>query len=133
MSKIECKNNLVGIKMTDQRRTILKILKEANDHPSVEELYERACQENPAISLATVYRTLNLFNELDIVIRHDFRGNFSRYEIRDEQHHDHLIDIETGEVFEFHNDELDALKKRVADEMGFVLLNHKLELYGKKK
>ncbi len=120
-----------GLKMTDQRRTIIRILGESPDHPSVETVYERSRSQNPAISMATVYRTLNLLDELNIVVRHDFRENYSRYELNSE-HHDHLIDLETGEVTEFHEEELEQLKQKIALKMGFDLIDHRLELYGKK-
>lgn len=118
--------------MTDQRRTILKVLEGAEDHPSVEMVYERARSQNPSISMATVYRTLNLLDELGVVIRHDFKENFSRYELNAE-HHDHLIDLETGDVIEFQDGELEAIKERIAREMGYDLVDHRLELYGKRK
>ncbi len=132
MNTIEEKCSKAGLKMTDQRRTILKVISDSEDHPSVEMVYDRARSLNPAISMATVYRTMNLLDELDIVVRHDFRENFSRYEINTD-HHDHLIDLESGEVIEFHDDELEALKEKIAARMGFDLVDHRLELYGKKK
>lgn len=122
----------LGMKMTDQRKVILKVLDEASDHPSVEDLYERATSIDASISMATVYRTLNLLDELDLVVRHEFNENFSRYEVNMEHHH-HLIDLETGDVYEFKNDELEELKERIANELGFDLVDHKLELYGRRK
>lgn len=120
-----------GLKMTGQRKVILKILDESEDHPSVEMVYERARREDPSISIATVYRTLNLLDELELVIRHEFKESFSRYEINMEHHH-HLIDLETGQVIEFQNEELENLKERIARELGYDLVDHRLELYGKK-
>lgn len=122
----------LGMKMTDQRKVILKVLDEASDHPSVEDLYERATSIDASISMATVYRTLNLLDELDLVVRHEFNENFARYEVNMEHHH-HLIDLETGDVYEFKNDELEELKERIANELGFDLVDHKLELYGRRK
>lgn len=120
-----------GLKMTDQRRVILQVLEDAEDHPSVEGVYDRAKQIDSSISMATVYRTLNLLDELDLVVRHEFNENFSRYEVNMEHHH-HLIDLETGEVIEFQNDELELLKEKIAGELGFTLVDHRLELYGRK-
>jgi len=120
-----------GLKMTEQRRVILKVLDSAEDHPSVELVYDRAKNVDSSISMATVYRTLNLLDELDLVVRHDFNESFSRYEVNMEHHH-HLIDLETGDVHEFQNDELELLKERIANEMGYELIDHTLELYGRK-
>lgn len=120
-----------GLKMTEQRRTILKVLDEAMDHPSVETVYERARQVDPAISIATVYRTLSLLDEMDLIVRHEFKENFSRYETNLDHHH-HLIDLESGKVIEFKNEELEELKHRIALELGYDLVDHRLELYGKK-
>ena len=119
-----------GLKMTGQRRTILKVLQEA-DHPSVESVYERAKDLDDSISMATVYRTLNLLDELHLVTRHEFKENFSRFELNMEHHH-HLIDLESGEVHEFQNEELERLKEKIACELGYDLIDHRLELYGKK-
>ena len=120
-----------GLKMTGQRKTILQVMDEAADHPSVEVVYERARLVDPSISIATVYRTLNLLDEMDLIVRHEFKENFSRYEINMEHHH-HLIDLETGKVIEFQNDELELLKARIAEELGYELVDHRLELYGRK-
>lgn len=120
-----------GLKMTGQRRTILRILEEAEDHPSVENVYERAKAVDDSISMATVYRTLNLLDELDLVIRHEFKENFSRYEVNMEHHH-HLIDVDSGDVIEFQNDELEVLKEKIAKELGYELVDHRLELFGRK-
>ncbi len=120
-----------GLKMTGPRKTILKVLDEAMDHPSVEVVYERAKAIDSSISIATVYRTLNMLDELDLVTRHEFNESFSRYETNMEHHH-HLIDLETGEVIEFQNAALEELKERIAREMGYDLVDHRLELYGRK-
>lgn len=120
-----------GLKMTGPRKIILKVLVQADDHPSVEDVYSRARAFDSSISMATVYRTMNMLDELGLVVRHEFGENFARYEVSDE-HHDHLIDLETGEIFEFHNEALEALKEKIAEEMGFELLDHRLELYGRK-
>lgn len=120
-----------GLKMTDQRRTIIQVLDEAEDHPSVENVYERAKTIDSSISMATVYRTLNLLDELDLIIRHEFQEGYSRYEVNWDHHH-HLIDLETGHVIEFQNDELERLKEKIAEELGYELIDHRLELYGKK-
>lgn len=120
-----------GLKMTGQRRVILQVLDEAEDHPSVETVYERAKEIDSSISMATVYRTLNLLDELDLVVRHEFKESFSRYEVNMEHHH-HLIDLETGKVIEFQNEELEILKEAIARELGYELVDHRLELYGRK-
>ena len=120
-----------GLKMTGPRKTILKVLQEAADHPSVESVYERAKALDHTISIATVYRTLNMLDELDLVTRHEFNESFSRYETNMEHHH-HLIDMESGAVIEFQNEELEALKERIAHELGYELIDHRLELYGRK-
>ena len=120
-----------GLKMTEQRRVILQILDSAEDHPSVESVYDRAKSVDSSISMATVYRTLNLLDELDLVVRHEFNESFARYEVNMEHHHP-LIDLETGEVHEFQNEELEALKEKIANELGFELVDHTLELYGRK-
>jgi Fur family transcriptional regulator, ferric uptake regulator len=121
-----------GLKMTGQRRTILQVLEEAHDHPSVETVFERAKARDASISIATVYRTLSLLDEMDIVTRHEFKESFSRYDINMDHHH-HLIDLDTGEVVEFQNDEIEALKKRIANDLGYDLIECRLELYGKKR
>ena len=121
-----------GLKMTEQRRTILKVLDTAQDHPSVEIVYERAKKLDQSISIATVYRTLSMLDEMDLIVRHEFKEAFSRYETNTEHHH-HLIDLETGQVVEFMNAELEALKERIAMELGYDLVDHRLELYGRKR
>ena len=122
-----------GVKLTDQRKIIAKIMSEANDHPSVDELYNRVSKIDPKISIATVYRTVKLFEEAGIVTKHDFKGGKARYEELNESHHDHLIDIKTGEIIEFVDDEIEKLQKKVAEKYGYKLVDHKLELYGVKK
>ena len=119
-----------GMKMTGQRRVIAGVLSEAEDHPDVEEVYRRATQVDPRISIATVYRTVRLFEEANILERHDFGDGRSRYEEITDEHHDHLIDIQTGRVIEFQNDEIEVLKAKIAAEHGFKLVGHRLELYG---
>ncbi|MBU0800370.1 MAG: transcriptional repressor [Alphaproteobacteria bacterium] len=120
-----------GLKMTGQRRTILQVLNEAGDHPSVEDIYERAKTLDPSISMATVYRTLNLLDELNLVVKHDFKENFARFDVRMDHHH-HLIDVESGDVIEFQNDEIEVMKQKIAEELGYELVECRLELYGKK-
>jgi Fur family transcriptional regulator, ferric uptake regulator len=120
-----------GLKMTDQRRIIARVISEASDHPDVETVYRRATEIDPRISIATVYRSLKLFEDANILIRHDFGEGRARYE-ESGNHHEHLIDIESGEVIEFHNTEIEALKERIARELGYELVDHRLELYGRK-
>ncbi|HOO81142.1 MAG TPA: Fur family transcriptional regulator [Alphaproteobacteria bacterium] len=120
-----------GLKMTGQRRVILKVLGEADDHPSVEDVYDRAKGLDSSISIATVYRTLSLLDELDLVVRHEFQEGYSRYEVNADHHH-HLVDLETGKVIEFQNEELEKLKIKIAKDLGYDLVDHRLELYGKK-
>ena len=122
-----------GVKLTEQRKIIAKIMSEANDHPSVDELYNRVSKIDQKISIATVYRTVKLFEEAGIVTKHDFKGGKARYEELNESHHDHLIDIKTGEIIEFVDDEIEKLQKKVAEKYGYKLVDHKLELYGVKK
>ena len=131
MTDLEQRCINAGLKMTGPRKTILKVLGESVDHPSVEVVYERAKAIDASISIATVYRTLNMLDELDLVMRHEFNESFSRYETNTEHHH-HLIDLETGQVIEFQNAALEELKERIAREMGFELVDHRLELYGRK-
>ena len=118
--------------MTDQRRVIAQVLSDANDHPDAEELYSRAVKVDPKISLATVYRTVRLFTDAGIIETHDFRDGRARYETADAEHHDHLIDVTTGDVIEFVNEEIEALQHKIAKELGYELVDHRLELYGKK-
>jgi Fur family ferric uptake transcriptional regulator len=119
-----------GMRMTDQRRVIARVLSVAHDHPDVEEVYRRAAAVDSKISIATVYRTVRLFEEAGILERHDFRDGRSRYEQVPEEHHDHLIDLQNGTVIEFHNDEIERLQQIIARELGFELVDHRLELYG---
>lgn len=121
-----------GLKMTGQRRVIAQVLSEATDHPDVEQLYRRVTEVDPRISIATVYRTVRLFEEANILERHDFRRGRARYEEIPESHHDHLIDVQSGEVIEFRNEDIEKLQRRVAEELGFELVDHRLELYGKR-
>jgi len=115
--------------MTDQRRIIARVLSEATDHPDVEQVYRRATALDSRISIATVYRTVRLFEEANILERHDFRDGRSRYEEMREEHHDHLIDIESGRVIEFQNSDIEALQRKVAERLGYRLVDHRLELY----
>jgi len=119
-----------GMRMTDQRRVIARILSMATDHPDVEEVHRRAAEVDKRISIATVYRTVRLFEESGILERHDFRDGRSRYEQVTDEHHDHLIDLQSGRVIEFQNEAIEELQKRVARELGFELVDHRLELYG---
>jgi Fur family ferric uptake transcriptional regulator len=121
-----------GLKMTEQRRTIARVLSEAEDHPDVEQVHRRAVEIDPRISIATVYRTVRLFEEANILERHDFGDGRARYEEVSDEHHDHLIDMNSGEVVEFRNDEIERLQKEVAKRLGYRLVGHRLELYGTK-
>lgn len=118
-----------GLRMTDQRRTIAGVLQDAVDHPDVEELYNRASAVDPRISLATVYRTVKLFEETGILEKHEFGDGRARYEAADREHHDHLIDVHSGEVIEFVDPEIEALQERIAQKLGYRLMGHRLELY----
>lgn len=131
MSNLEQRCIDAGLKMTGQRRIILRVLGDSDDHPSVEDVYDRAKKMDGSISIATVYRTLGLLDELDLVIRHEFQEGYSRYELNWDHHH-HLVDLETGKVIEFQNEELEALKIKIAEDLGYELIDHRLELYGKK-
>lgn len=119
-----------GLRITEQRRTIARVLGEAEDHPDVETLHERAAAVDPRISIATVYRTVRLFEEAGILERHEFGDGRSRYEAASDDHHDHLIDVETGQVIEFVDDELEMLQRRIAEKLGYRLVDHRMELYG---
>jgi Fur family ferric uptake transcriptional regulator len=119
-----------GLRMTDQRRVIARVLSKSADHPDAEELHRRAVQIDPNISLATVYRTVKLFEDSGIIERHDFRDGRSRYEEAPDEHHDHLIDIKSGAVVEFHSEEIEALQVEIARRLGYRLVDHRLELYG---
>ena len=136
---IEQKCLTKGVKLTDQRKTIARVVSESkknygeSDHPDVDELYKRVQKIDPKISIATVYRTVKLFEETGILTKHDFKGGKARYEELRESHHDHLIDVKTGEIIEFVDDEIELLQKKVAEKYGYELVDHKLELYGVKK
>ena len=132
MSKLETLCVEKGLRMTDQRRTIARVLSEADDHPDAEELHRRANALDSSISLATVYRTVKLFEEYNIIERHDFRDGRSRFEEVPDEHHDHLIDVRTGDVIEFQNEEIERLQEFIAKELGYRLVDHRLELYGVK-
>jgi Fur family ferric uptake transcriptional regulator len=132
MNELETKCVTAGLKMTEQRRVILQVLAEAADHPSVDTVYARARAVDPSVSIATVYRTLSLLDQLNLVQKHDFKASFSRFETN-LRHHHHLIDIESGDVIEFQNDRLEALKREIAAELGYDLVDHTLELYGRKR
>ena len=119
-----------GLRITEQRKVIARVLSESEDHPDVEKLHERASAIDSGISIATVYRTLRLFEEAGILERHDFGDGRARYEAATEAHHDHLIDVETGMVLEFVDDELEALQRKIAERLGFRLVDHRMELYG---
>ncbi len=122
-----------GVKLTEQRKIIAKVMSESNDHPNVDELYNRVSRIDNKISIATVYRTVKLFEEAGILTKHEFKGGKARYEELNESHHDHLIDVKTGEIIEFVDDEIEKLQKKVAEKYGYELVDHKLELYGVKK
>lgn len=119
-----------GLRITEQRRVIARVLSESDDHPDVEKLHERATAMDPGISIATVYRTVRLFEEAGILDRHDFGDGRARYEAAPEAHHDHMIDVETGRVLEFVDPELEALQRQIAEKLGFRLVDHRMELYG---
>jgi len=136
---IEKKCIAKGVKLTEQRKIIARVMAQSkqtygeSDHPDVDELYSRVSKVDPKISIATVYRTVKLFEEMGILTKHDFKGGKARYEEISEGHHDHLIDIKTGEIIEFVDEEIEKLQKKVADKHGYELVDHKLELYGIKK
>ena len=131
MSWIEEKCVQKGLRMTEQRKVIADVLSKATDHPDAEEVYARSEKIDPKISLATVYRTLRLFGETGIIETHDFRDGRARYEAADNDHHDHLIDLTTGDVIEFVDEEIERLQERIAEKLGYELIDHRLELYGK--
>ena len=122
-----------GVKLTEQRKIIAKVMSDSEDHPNVDELYKRVSEFDSKISIATVYRTVKLFEETGILTKHEFKGEKARYEELNEGHHDHLIDIKSGEIIEFVDDEIEELQKKVAEKYGYDLVDHKLELYGVKK
>ena len=122
-----------GVKLTDQRKLIAQTMSNSHDHPNVDELHNRVSKVDPKVSIATVYRTVKLFEETGILTKHDFRGEKARYEELPDNHHDHLIDVQSGEIVEFVNEEIEKLQETVAEKLGYQLLDHKLELYGIKK
>ena len=130
---IEQKCIAKGLKLTDQRKIIAKVMSESQDHPDVDELYKRVSKINSRISIATVYRTVKLFEETEIVTKHEFKGGKARYEELSEDHHDHLIDVKSGKIIEFVDEEIEKLQKKIADKYVYKLIDHKLELYGVKK
>ena len=130
---IEQKCIAKGVKLTDQRKIIAKVMSDSINHPDVDELYKRVSKIDTKISIATIYRTVKLFEEAGIIAKHDFKGGKARYEELSESHHDHLIDIKTGEIIEFVDEEIEKLQKKVAEKYGYDLVDHKLELYGVKK
>ena len=129
---IEGKCKQKGVRLTDQRKLIAHVMSESENHPDVDELHKKVTKFDSKISIATVYRTVKLFEEAGIVSKHDFKGNKSRYEQAPEEHHDHLIDINSGEITEFVNEEIEKLQKQVAEKLGYRLVDHRLELYGSK-
>ena len=131
-NEIENKCIKNGVRLTEQRKLVAKLMSESEDHPDVDELHKRISKVDSKISIATVYRTVKLFEESGIVAKHDFKGNKSRYEQAPEEHHDHLIDINTGEIIEFVNEDIEKLQKEVAEKLGYKLADHRLELYGSK-
>lgn len=131
-SRLEKRCLEIGMRMTGQRRVIARVLSNASDHPDVEEVHRRANAIDKGIALSTVYRTLRLFEDAGILDRHDFGDGRARYENADSDHHDHLIDVKSGKVHEFQSEEIEKLQERIAKEMGFKLVGHKLELYGVK-
>ena len=131
-SDIENKCMQKGIRLTDQRRLVAKVMSDSHDHPDVDELHKRVNKLDSKISIATVYRTVKLFEEAGIVAKHDFKGTKARYEETTQEHHDHLIDINTGEITEFVDEDIEKLQKKVAEKLGYKLVDHRLELYASK-
>ena len=129
---IEGKCKQKGVRLTDQRKLIAQVMSESENHPDVDELHKKVTKFDSKISIATVYRTVKLFEEAGIVSKHDFKGSKARYEQAPEEHHDHLIDINSGEITEFVNEEIEKLQKQVAEKLGYRLVDHRLELYGSK-
>ena len=129
---IEGKCKQKGVRLTDQRKLIAQVMSESENHPDVDELHKKVSKFDSKISIATVYRTVKLFEEAGIVSKHDFKGSKSRYEQAPEEHHDHLIDVNSGEITEFVNEEIEKLQKQVAEKLGYKLVDHRLELYGSK-
>ena len=131
-SVIENKCAEKGVRLTDQRKIIAQVMSESTDHPDVDELHRRVSKLDSKISIATVYRTVKLFEEAGIVAKHDFKGTKARYEEISQEHHDHLIDVNTGEIIEFVNEDIEKLQQKVAEKLGYKLVDHRLELYGSK-
>ena len=131
-SDIEKKCIDKGVRLTEQRKLVAKVMSDSENHPDVDELHRRISKLDSKISIATVYRTVKLFEEVGILAKHDFKGNKARYEKTSDEHHDHLIDINTGEITEFINDDIEKLQKKVAEKLGYRLVDHRLELYGSK-
>ena len=131
-SDIEKKCIDQGVRLTDQRKLVAKVMSESEDHRDVDELHKRVSKLDSKISIATVYRTVKLFEEAGIVAKHDFKGTKARYEEAPQEHHDHLIDVNTGEIIEFVNDDIEKLQQKVAEKLGYKLVDHRLELYGSK-
>tara|TARA_B100000315_G_C14000375_1_gene329878 strand:- start:24 stop:434 length:411 start_codon:yes stop_codon:yes gene_type:complete len=131
-SVIENKCIEKGVRLTDQRKIIAQVMSESTDHPDVDEMHKRVSKVDSKISIATVYRTVKLFEEAGIVAKHDFKGNKARYEEAPQEHHDHLIDVNTGEIIEFVDEKIEKLQKKVAEKLGYKLVDHRLELYGSK-
>ena len=131
-NEIENKCIEKGVRLTDQRKLVAQVMAESQDHPDVDELHQRVSKLDSKISIATVYRTVKLFEEAGIIAKHDFKGTKARYEQAPDEHHDHLIDINTGEITEFVNEDIEKLQKKVAEKLGYKLVDHRLELYGSK-
>ena len=131
-SEIENKCNQQGVRLTEQRKLVAKVMSESTDHPDVDELHKRVNKIDSKISIATVYRTVKLFEEAGVVAKHDFKGTKARYEEATHEHHDHLIDINTGEITEFVNEDIEKLQEKIAAKLGYKLVDHRLELYGSK-
>jgi Fur family ferric uptake transcriptional regulator len=132
MNNIEEKCKIKGVRLTDQRRVIAEVMSNSDDHPDVDEMHKRVNKIDKKISIATVYRTVKLFEESGIVEKHEFKGGKARYEESPEEHHDHLIDINSGEIIEFVDKDIEILQSKVAEKLGYKLVDHKLELYGSK-
>ncbi len=132
MNKIEEKCKTKGVRLTDQRKLIAKVMSEATDHPDVDELHKRVSKIDKKVSIATVYRTVKLFEESGILEKHDFKGGKARYEQSPDTHHDHLIDVNSGEIIEFVDEEIENLQNKIAEKHGYKLVDHRLELYGTK-
>ena len=133
MSKIEDRCKQRGVRLTDQRKLIAKVMSQSSDHPDVDELHKRISKIDEKVSIATVYRTVKLFEESGIIEKHDFKGGKARYEQSSDIHHDHLIDVNTGEIVEFVDEEIEKLQKTIAEKLGYQMVDHRLELYGIKK